>query len=41
LSLEFVEGIDLVRSIKAGCIKLEHNKDRVALKQYFIITPLK
>jgi DAK2 domain fusion protein YloV len=29
LSLEFVEGIDLVRSIKAGCIKLEHNKDRV------------
>ncbi len=29
MSLEFVEGIDLVRSIKAGCIKLEHNKDRV------------
>jgi len=29
LSLEFVEGMDLVRSIKAGCIKLEHNKDRV------------
>jgi len=29
LSLEFVEGIDLVRSIKAGCIRLEHNKDRV------------
>jgi len=29
LSLEFVEGIDLVRSVKAGTIKLEHNKDSV------------
>jgi len=29
LSLEFIEGIDLVRSVKAGSIKLEHNKDRV------------
>jgi DAK2 domain fusion protein YloV len=29
LSLMLINGRDLVRSVKSGCIKLEHNRDRV------------
>lgn len=35
MSLEFVNGTDWVRSIKAGCIKLEHNRDKVDLLNVF------
>jgi len=35
LSLVYIDGNDLVRSIKAGCIKLEHNRDSVDLLNVF------
>jgi len=35
LSLVYINGNDLVRSIKAGCIKLEHNRDSVDLLNVF------
>ncbi|NLJ72097.1 MAG: DAK2 domain-containing protein [Syntrophomonadaceae bacterium] len=35
MSLKFVNGTDWVRSIKAGCIKLEHNRDKVDLLNVF------
>jgi DAK2 domain fusion protein YloV len=35
LSLVNINGNDLVRSIKAGCIKLEHNRDSVDLLNVF------
>jgi hypothetical protein len=33
--LVYIDGNDLVRSIKAGCIKLEHNRDSVDLLNVF------
>ena len=35
MSLLYINGNDLVRSIKAGCIKLEHNRDSVDLLNVF------
>lgn len=35
MSLSSITGKDLVRSVKAGCIKLEHNRDRVDLLNVF------
>jgi len=35
LSLVYINGNDLVRSVKAGCIKLEHNRDSVDLLNVF------
>jgi len=35
LSLEIITGFDLVRSTKAGCINLEHNRDKVDLLNVF------
>ncbi len=35
MSLELLNGTDWVRSIKAGCIKLEHNRDKVDLLNVF------
>lgn len=35
MSLEYLNGTDWVRSIKAGCIKLEHNRDKVDLLNVF------
>ncbi len=35
MSLVYIDGNDLVRSIKAGCIKLEHNRDSVDLLNVF------
>lgn len=35
MSLVYINGNDLVRSIKAGCIKLEHNRDSVDLLNVF------
>jgi len=35
LSLVYINGNDLVRIIKAGCIKLEHNRDSVDLLNVF------
>lgn len=35
MSLVYINGNDLVRSIKAGSIKLEHNRDRVDLLNVF------
>jgi DAK2 domain fusion protein YloV len=35
LSLFYINGNDLVRSVKAGCIKLEHNRDSVDLLNVF------
>lgn len=35
MSLLSITGKDLVRSVKAGCIKLEHNRDRVDLLNVF------
>lgn len=35
MSLVYIDGNDLVRSIKAGCIKLEHNRDNVDLLNVF------
>lgn len=35
MSLVSITGKDLVRSVKAGCIKLEHNRDRVDLLNVF------
>lgn len=35
MSLVYISGNDLVRSIKAGCIKLEHNRDSVDLLNVF------
>ncbi len=35
MSLVYINGNDLVRSVKAGCIKLEHNRDSVDLLNVF------
>ena len=35
MSLVYINGNDLVRSVKAGSIKLEHNRDRVDLLNVF------
>lgn len=35
MSLTYITGNDLLRSIKAGCIKLEHNRDSVDLLNVF------
>lgn len=35
MSLVYITGKDLVRTIKAGCIKLEHNRDKVDLLNVF------
>lgn len=35
MSLVSISGNDLVRSVKAGCIKLEHNRDQVDLLNVF------
>jgi len=35
LSLQYINGKDLVRSVKAGCIKLEHNREKVNLLNVF------
>ncbi|MGI5912071.1 MAG: DAK2 domain-containing protein [Syntrophomonadaceae bacterium] len=35
MSLVYINGNDLVRGIKAGCIKLEHNRDSVDLLNVF------
>jgi len=35
LSLQYINGNDLVRSVKAGCIKLEHNREKVNLLNVF------
>jgi len=35
LSLDKINGHDLVRSVKAGCIRLEHNRDEVDLLNVF------
>ncbi len=35
MSLVSISGKELVRSVKAGCIKLEHNRDRVDLLNVF------
>ncbi|MEN6389231.1 MAG: DAK2 domain-containing protein [Syntrophomonas sp.] len=35
MSLSSITGKDLVRGVKAGCIKLEHNRDRVDLLNVF------
>lgn len=35
MALEKINGIDWIRSIKAGCIKLEHNRDKVDLLNVF------
>jgi len=33
--LQYINGKDLVRSVKAGCIKLEHNREKVNLLNVF------
>ncbi len=35
MSLQYINGKDLVRSVKAGCIKLEHNREKVNLLNVF------
>ncbi|HZK43656.1 MAG TPA: DAK2 domain-containing protein [Syntrophomonadaceae bacterium] len=35
MGLKLINGTDWVRSVKAGCIKLEHNRDRVDLLNVF------
>jgi len=35
LSLDSITGSDLARSVKAGCIRLEHNRDKVDLLNVF------
>lgn len=35
MSLELLNGTDWVRSVKSGCIKLEHNRDKVDLLNVF------
>ena len=35
MSLQYINGTDWVRSIKVGCIKLEHNRDKVDLLNVF------
>lgn len=35
MSLVYITGKDLVRTVKAGCIKLEHNRDKVDLLNVF------
>ncbi|MBO8159455.1 DAK2 domain-containing protein [Thermosyntropha sp.] len=35
MALEQINGIEWIRSIKAGCIKLEHNRDKVDLLNVF------
>lgn len=35
MSLSYITGNDLIRSVKAGCIKLEHNRDSVDLLNVF------
>ena len=35
MSLQFINGKDLVSSVKSGCIKLEHNRERVNLLNVF------
>ena len=35
MSLDSITGSDLARSVKAGCIRLEHNRDKVDLLNVF------
>ena len=35
MSLQYMNGKDLVRSVKAGCIKLDHNREKVNLLNVF------
>lgn len=35
MSLVYITGKDLVRTVKAGCIKLEHNRDKIDLLNVF------
>lgn len=35
MALEQINGIDWIKSVKAGCIKLEHNRDKVDLLNVF------
>ncbi len=35
MSLDIITGSDLARSVKAGCIRLEHNRDKVDLLNVF------